>query len=247
MRTEAPWLLIDHGNTAIKWRIADPNGLGIKGGVVEDAETLRGCVAQLSWGAIGLSSVGSDEKHKGLNEMLSEISNAPIFSAKAEDTCLGLRNSYAEPERLGVDRWLAMLAARDGFDGALCVVDAGTAVTVDIVTAEGQHAGGYILPGPELMHRTLTADTGRIRADAEVTPSLAPGRSTTDCVNAGVWRAAYAGVQSVLADHPAHQAVLTGGGAEGLLALGMVADHRADLVMEGLRVRLSKALDDSIR
>ena len=49
---------------------------------------------------------------------------------------------------------------------------------MDIVSAEGDHEGGYILPGPQLAHRALTADTGRIRLDAEVPPTLAPGRST---------------------------------------------------------------------
>ena len=242
---DAPWLLIDQGNTAIKWRMAGSDGLGAEGGVAGDAEALRGCVKQLNWSAVGLSSVGSAERLEGLHRTLSQISKAPILIAKSEDARLGLRNSYAEPEHMGVDRWLAMLAARDAVEGALCVVDVGTAVTVDIVSAEGDHEGGYILPGPQLMHRALTADTGRIRLDAEVPPTLAPGRSTADCVNAGVWRAAYAAVQSVLTDHPTHQPVLTGGGAAGMLALGVVADHRPELVLEGLRVWLSRTLDDS--
>ena len=138
-----------------------------------------------------------------------------------------------------------MLAARDAVEGAFCVIDAGTAVTVDIVSAEGQHEGGVILPGPELMRRALMNDTGRIRVDTVFDPALILGRSTTDCVNAGVWRAAFAGVQSVLAEYPTYRALLTGGAAPGLLSLGVAADHRPDLVLEGLRVWLSKALDDS--
>ena len=95
------------------------------------------------------------------------------------------------------------------------------------------------------MRRALISDTGRIRVDAVVDPTLTLGRSTTDCVNAGVWRAAYAGVQSVLAEYPTYRALLTGGGASGLLSMGVAADHRPDLVLEGLNVWLSKVLDDS--
>ena len=244
MTPDAPWLLIDQGNTAIKWRMSDASGLRPEGGVVESVEALRADLAAFDWGAVGLSSVGSDETRSALTEMLSAMRAATVFTASSERACLGLRNSYADPERMGVDRWLAMLAARDALEGAFCVIDAGTAVTVDIVAADGQHEGGYILPGPELMRRALMSDTGRIRAEAGVAPDLAPGQSTTDCVNAGVWRAACAGVQSVMADHPEHRVIVTGGGAAGLLTLGVTADFRPDLVLQGLWVWLSKALDD---
>ena len=244
MTPNAPWLLIDQGNTAIKWRMADASGLSTEGGVVESAEGLSACLKALVWGAVGLSSVGSDETRSALAHTLLAMSAAPVFTASSERACLGLRNSYAEPELMGVDRWLAMLAVRDGGEGAFCVIDAGTAVTVDIVTAEGQHEGGYIFPGPELMRRALISDTGRIRADAGLAPDLAPGQSTIDCVNAGVWRAACACVQSVMTDYPEHHAILTGGGAAGLLALGVAADFRPDLVLQGLWVWLSRALDD---
>ena len=244
MTSDAPWLLIDQGNTAIKWRMADVNGLGTEGGVVESVEALGSCLEPLSWSTVGLSSVASDETRSALHNKLSALGVAPIFTANTESARLGLRNSYPEPERMGVDRWLAMLAARDGSEDAFCVIDAGTAVTIDIVAADGLHLGGYILPGPALMRRALIMDTARIRVDAEVEPDLAPGRSTTDCVNAGVWRAAYAGVQSVMADFSVHRAILTGGGAAGFLELGVAADYRPDIVLEGLWVWLSKALDD---
>ena len=245
MTPSVPWLLIDQGNTAIKWRMADANGLGGEGGVVESAEDLSPFLKTLSWGAVGISSVGSDDTRVALYKTLSAMSVASIFTAKSESACLGLLNSYAEPERMGVDRWLAMLAARDGSKDAFCVIDAGTAVTIDIVTADGQHLGGYILPGPAMMRRALMTDTGLIRFDTESQPDLAPGQSTADCVNAGVWRAACAGVRSVIADYSAHRVILTGGSATELIDLGVAADYRPELVLEGLWVWLSKALDDT--
>ena len=69
------------------------------------------------------------------------------FSPVRRDSACGLRNGYRDPAQLGVDRWLAMCAAWQQFPGSLCVVDAGTAVTIDVVAADGAHSGGLILPG----------------------------------------------------------------------------------------------------
>jgi len=67
----------------------------------------------------------------------------------------GLLNGYAEPKQLGADRWVAMIGARAHYPGAVCVIDSGTATTVDVVTEEGQHLGGAILPGVNTMRRAL--------------------------------------------------------------------------------------------
>lgn len=67
----------------------------------------------------------------------------------------GLVNGYAEPTQLGADRWVAMIGARAHYPGAVCVIDSGTATTVDVVTDEGQHLGGAILPGVNTMRRAL--------------------------------------------------------------------------------------------
>jgi len=67
----------------------------------------------------------------------------------------GLKNGYPDPSSFGVDRWVAMVGARSQFDGALCVIDSGTATTVDLINAEGQHLGGAILPGIYTMRRSL--------------------------------------------------------------------------------------------
>ena len=77
-----------------------------------------------------------------------------------------VRTGYRKPEQLGVDRLLAMVAAREMTDRPLCVVDAGTAVTLDFVSAEGQHLGGFILPGRRLFRDCLLANTAIPRDDA---------------------------------------------------------------------------------
>ena len=82
-----------------------------------------------------------------------------------------LVNGYAEPETFGVDRWAAMIGARAHHAGALCVIDSGTATTVDLVDAGGVHRGGAILPGIYTMRRSLGKYTAALfAADGDIGP-----------------------------------------------------------------------------
>lgn len=244
MIAPAPWLLLDVGNTAIKWRLADADGLREQNGVAATRALLCEAVNTHEWKAVALSSVAGEVADTALLAALKAIRAVPVWQARAESSCLGLVSRYPEPARMGVDRWLAMLGARHANAGPLCVIDAGTAITLDLVAAQGRHEGGYILPGAELMRRALTADTGQIQVDALDAPTLAPGSDTQTCVSAGGWRAVMGAVQSVLADYPEHRAMLTGGLAPVLLEMGLAATHHPHLVMEGLRLWLLQTLDD---
>jgi len=83
----------------------------------------------------------------------------------------GLKNGYTAPTTLGVDRWAAMIGARVQFSGALCVVDSGTATTVDVIDEGGQFIGGAILPGIYTMRRSLGKYTAALfAADGEISP-----------------------------------------------------------------------------
>ena len=244
MTDHTPWLLIDAGNTAIKWRLANAEGLLETGGSVSDVVSLCRRVEAEPWSLAVLASVASDATDAELMSALTAGKEATVHRAAAQTTCLGLMSSYDEPERMGVDRWLAMLAANVHNDGALCVIDAGTAVTVDLVSAEGTHEGGYILPGADLMRRALSSETDRIQVGALETPRIGPGNTTKACVTAGSWRAVIGAVQSIMAEYPEHRALLTGGAATALKDLGLAAAHSPDLVMEGLRLWMSQTLDD---
>ena len=244
MKAPTPWLLLDVGNTAIKWRLADADGLRDPSGVAATGASLCESVKTREWNAVALSSVAGEVADTALLTALKTVRSVPVWQARAESSCLGLVSCYAQPARMGVDRWLAMLGARHASAGPLCVIDAGTAITLDLVAAQGRHEGGYILPGADLMRRALTADTGRIQVDALDAPTLSPGSNTQTCVNAGGWRAVIGAVQSVLADYPEHRALLTGGLAPVLLEMGLSATHHPHLVMEGLRLWLLQKLDD---
>jgi len=244
MTEQTPWLLIDVGNTAIKWRLASAEGLLDAGGSASDVSSRCQAVESEQRSAVGLASVASDAADAELIAALTASGEATVHRATAQSSCLGLVSSYAEPERMGVDRWLAMLAAHAHNEGALCVIDAGTAVTVDLVSAEGAHEGGYILPGADLMRRALSSETDRIEVGALEAPAIGPGNNTQACVTAGSWRAVMGAVESIMAAYPEHRPLLTGGAASTLRDLGLVATVSPDLVMEGLRLWLSQTLDD---
>jgi type III pantothenate kinase len=101
----------------------------------------------------------------------------------------GVRNGYEEFERLGLDRWLAMLGGFHLASGACLVLDFGTAVTADFIAADGEHLGGFICPGMPLMRNQLRTHTRKIRygdlAAEQALESLVPGRTTVEAVERG--------------------------------------------------------------
>ena len=111
MTEQTPWLLMDAGNTAIKWRLANAEALLDTGGSVSDVLSLCQRVEAEPWGVVGLASVASDSADAKLITALTASGARVVHRATAQSNCLGLVSSYAEPERMGVDRWLAMLAA----------------------------------------------------------------------------------------------------------------------------------------
>ena len=99
--------------------------------------------------------------------------DAEVVATAAEfsQSSVTLNNGYEEPARLGTDRWAAMIGARAHYSGALCVIDSGTATTVDLINADGQHLGGAILPGVYTMRRSLGKYTAALfTASGEMKP-----------------------------------------------------------------------------
>ena len=147
-----------------------------------------------------------------------------------------------------MDRWLALLAAWRKYQTSLCVVDCGTAVTLDVVLHEGQrlggrHLGGHIYPGLAAIRKALAMATGQIQADDDAVPALAFGRSTPECVSNG-YAFALSGllrecIEKVRKEHGAELlAVITGGDAATLppSLLPARAVPEPDLVLQGLNL-----------
>ena len=246
MNDTGPWLLLDVGNSAIKWRLASASGLFSEGGRADDVATLSTMLEGRDWYRVAIASVAADHRDTTLAEVATAGRPVEVHYATSDTELLGLRNRYPAPQSLGVDRWLAMLAAWHHLGGPLCVVDAGTAITLDLIARDGMHQGGFILPGAELMHRSLGMSTGKIRVNSLTAPAVAPGEDTAACVSGGIWLAVKGLLGAALESYPEHRFVLTGGGAAGLLTLTPGIEHQPDLVMEGLRLWLLQQLDDRL-
>lgn len=123
MSDAGPWLLLDVGNSAIKWRLASASGLFSEGGRADDVATLSAMLEGRDWYRVAIASVAADSRDTTLAEVASAGRPVEVHYATADAELLGLRNRYPAPQSLGVDRWLAMLAAWHHLGGPLCVVD----------------------------------------------------------------------------------------------------------------------------
>jgi type III pantothenate kinase len=177
---------------------------------------------------------------------------APQFVRSAA-AAAGVRNAYAEPWRLGADRWAALIGARFEHPGrALCLVAAGTALTIDLLDERGRHRGGSIIPGPELMIKALLERTAGIRRRAgRSAPQLlaragaSPGlfaRDTRGAVTAGAVNAAAAligesmrAARELLGRNPR---LILSGGAAGKVGSRLRVPYSLEdeLVLRGLAV-----------
>lgn len=249
-------LLLDIGNTQLKWAVLADGELRERGRL-RHAQAEPAALLRSAWRRPGppAAVIAANVAGRGTAERIRQGSTAlwqlkPLFvTASAE--AHGLRCAYAHPERLGADRWAAMIGARHALPGlsgqALCVLDCGTAVTVDAVSAEGRHAGGLIAPGLELMRRSLHSATSDIaeRARAGDAAGRDEGLLATDtreAVEYGV-RASLAGLVRHVLDRLARQwvrdfAVVATGGDAPLVQAWLPPDHRLepDLVLKGLAV-----------
>jgi len=240
-------LLVDVGNSALKWAFA--KGEGIVGG---DRFVHRGLdtAAQLSlaWGSlqrpaeICVVNVAGEAMASTLVAWTRQHwSLMPKFFSSGDMAC-GVTNAYSAPENLGVDRWAALIGAHHQHLGAVCVIDCGTAITLDLLAADGQHRGGLILPGIEMLKQMLLADT------AEVKPSAAPplatllASSTGAGVHGGAVYMAVAAIDRLVNDVAARlgqdiKVLITGGDAGTILTLlAHPAHHDPELVLRGLAI-----------
>ena len=168
--------------------------------------------------------------------------------AKVVKHCHQLRVSYDAPATLGVDRWLAMLAATERYPGRdLMVVSAGTAVTVDLVNRQGAHIGGFIAPGLGMASRAFFNAAPRLSGKSvTVEAAWQPGSTTEACINAG-FSALYRGLLiAILQQQPqpfsAVAAVFTGGDGPAMMRLcpaAVSAVGHAELVLDGLARAMS--------
>lgn len=186
-------LELDCGNSLIKWRVVRKHDLvTVAGGVADSDQVL---LAQLQANQAldvrycRMVSVRSEQETATLRASLEGAFLIDVRIAAPSQELGGVVNGYHEFQRLGMDRWLALVAGHCLAGRGCLVLDLGTAVTSDLVDASGQHIGGYIAPGMPLMRSQLRTHTRRIRYDDvaahEALHNLLPGRETSEAVERG--------------------------------------------------------------
>jgi type III pantothenate kinase len=238
-------LEIDIGNTFLKWRHACAQQGWVRGRLL----SARLDDAQFAcWPdevtRVRIACVAGDEVVTLITRYCQNRWRLTPEFARVQERAAGVRNSYIDPSRMGVDRWMGMLAAYNRVRGAVCVVDCGSAITIDFVDTDGAHIGGYIVPGVRLMASSLLTNTAQVIADQSIDQfDLAPGTHTSTAVFHGINFVFDAIAQRLLqqlsADYPSTQLLITGGDGELFARLAGRGEYCPDLVLDGLHWALA--------
>jgi len=240
-------LELDSGNSLIKWRILYGAQIWASGAVHQGEQLFAALNAlpNLRLRAARMVCVRTDEECRELVNEISTRYAIQTHCARSEAFCGKVRNGYMDSQRLGVDRWVAVLGAYQQAQGACLVLDLGTALTADFIAADGEHLGGFIAPGMPLMRGQLRGHTRRIRYDDNATAGVlddsSPGRSTVEAVERGLvlMLQGFAKTQLELAQRywgENFQIFLTGGDARLLAPALPQAKLHTDLMFIGLAI-----------
>lgn len=230
--------LFDLGNTRLKWKPLASDADGAPDAYAHGARTEALAEAGLPHGAVAhVASVATPALRDALLQALSQRFDR-IHVARTLPRCAGVHIAYDTPGRLGVDRFLALLAAHARGGDAL-VVSVGTALTLDLLDAGGRHHGGRIAPSPALMREALHARAPHLPATGGTYAEFAA--DSADALASGCEGAALALVEgtaaqarALLGSRPA--LLLHGGGAASLLPRLPGAQPLPNLVLDGLAI-----------
>jgi type III pantothenate kinase len=252
------WLLVDIGNTRVKWARLVDGRMG-----KHHAAAITGWTAQQyarrvlgrGWRGEDSRVVVSSVAGEGVNRMLvaaARQAGAPVPEfVTSQRSAAGITTEYLEPWRLGVDRFVAAIGAHHLASGQpVCVVNVGTAMTIDLVDGSGRHVGGAIVPGPALMVSSLLTQTHGIRRRATggrsgVTSLFA--RTTRTAIGQGSLYTAAAVVDRAIEEARLQVGtrplvLLTGGGSAAIRPLiRNTAVSLPELVLHGLAVWASRS------
>lgn len=231
---------IDAGNTRTKWGVLDSSGALLHQGAVENSQVHTLANASQDW--LGCRrAVVSNVAGAAVAEILQSLCKnlqLPLITVTAKASACGVTNGYTRPEQLGSDRWAALLAAWNRYREPCVVATAGTALTVDALSAQGEFLGGLIVPGWRMMQSSLasgTAGLGALEGHLQYFPV-----NTGDAICSGAWLAMAGAVEKMCnslqeREGRTPRCVLSGGDAARLqAALSSPAEIADNLVLHGL-------------
>ncbi|WP_347988786.1 type III pantothenate kinase [Methylomonas sp. AM2-LC] len=276
-------ILIDIGNTRLKWIFADcaalihnnvertdnnklvneANGVNSKltsSAVEKDIQTALGDLCPMYEGVlfyrqqnvclelrsawqllpepqiVAIASVGATQLVTDMIELIQQLwPQVKLVIPKVSAAAFGVINAYPESEKLGIDRWLTLLAAHQYYPGFTCIVDCGTAVTIDVLTEQGLHLGGVICPGLQTMKQSLAVNTASLGVYTQA-HDLALACNTATAIANGTLYAVVGMIENVMTQFPAlNQLIVTGGDAVEITAhLSLKSWVDKNLVFKGL-------------
>lgn len=231
-------LLIDIGNSRLKWALSDGESISAVTAIdhVGDPAAVIKVLTATHVDAVWIAHVMGAEHERQITEAVQERFGLLAQFARTHAEYLGLSCAYADPARLGVDRWLMLLAAWSEVRGPCCVVSAGTALTFDAVTADGHHQGGFIAPGLTSMLRATLGSTRFATYDIGAAYTDGLGQDTEACVRQGAFLAGLGAIEQGLraAGSPAKRFICGGDAPAFLPCLGPDWQRRDELVLQGL-------------
>ena len=232
-------LVIDAATTGLKWaRVANGSLTGIESvairGVEPEAWQLKlGALTPAPERVVVANLAGATFETRFRAWCRREWRLSPEFPMAVAER-LGVRNAYARPAALGIDRWLSILAARTTASGPLVIANAGVAFAVDLIDATGLHRGGCVVPGERVMREALHAQTSGIAAAAlldDASTEGAFGVNTAGAVQQGARLALAA-----LIDWAASALEAASGATAGIFVTGVAATDVAPLVTRAAKV-----------
>ena len=242
-------LLVDIGNSRVKWATHEGGAIGPQHAAVYADWSIddwhRELFADARVRRVVAATVAGEATGQVLREAAGRIPGCEVTFVTTVREAAGVRNAYPDPALLGVDRWLAVIAGHHLTRGACCVVDVGTAATIDAVTSHGEHLGGFIVPGPRLMAASLLHGTSDLLAHASASTGDARSlfaTNTRDAIERGcrVALAALAdrAVDDLKQESGSPPALLFTGGAASLVVPHVRTPARVvpDLVLQGLAI-----------
>jgi len=235
-------LLVDMGNTRLKWAVTKADQI-VSGKIMVNHQLNRHDLVT-TWKhliapqRLVIACVSNNELLELVLAVAVELwQHIEIIQVKSQAYAFGVHNAYQQPEKLGVDRWLALVAARHHYRGAACIADCGTAITVDLIDDEGRHQGGLISPGLMLMKQSLAQGTAALQLDASVYEDGLANFTEAAIYNGTLMAASGLIEQIMVKQKHSLQLILTGGDAE-LIARQLSCEAIIDpnLVLQGLAI-----------
>lgn len=239
-------LLIDLGNSRLKWAtwngaVLRPGPALAHAGVIENVDISSLWKTLQRPEEVWVASVAAPALEETITQAVRDLFDLAPHFVRSSSGAAGVRSAYPVPERLGVDRFLGLVAIHDLEPVPTVLVGCGTALTLDALTADGHHVGGLIAPSPALMREALLGRTARLgQVDQAHVVEFAD--NTADAVESGTWLAATALVERFVKRAAARLGtppaiVFTGGDGARLASLtGLPHQLQEHLVLRGLAV-----------